>query len=119
MTNTTTTTTREYSSPLTAEQLDLVEAAAQRAIEGMLVKLGVDTKDPFSAQKDFAKLRSMRALMDDPEFQADLAFMRKWRVNTEVAVNTSWQSIVRWVTVGFLGLLLLGTKEWWLKHITG
>lgn len=103
----------------TAAEVAAQEAIAQRAIEGILTRLGVDTSNPLSAQKDFAKLRAMRELLDDEDFQADLAFMRKWRLNADKVTDTSIKTVVRFLVAGGLGLFLAATKDWWLKHITG
>lgn len=103
---------------MAASQED-IELVAQRAVEGVLQRLGVDTSNPLKAQADFQRLRSISALMDDPEFQADLAFMRRWRSNTETIAQTGMKAFVKWFVVGGLGLLVLGTKDWWIRHITG
>lgn len=103
------------------EHIDRGEAEriAERAVEGVLERLGVDTKDPIQAQADFAKLRSLRRLMDDDEFQLDLAFMRRWRTNTDKITDTGIRAVAKWMVLGILAMLVLGTKDWWIKHITG
>lgn len=100
----------------TAEELELV---AQRAVEGVLQRLGVDTLNPLKAQADFQRLRSIGELMEDKEFQADLAFMRRWRTNTDAITDTGIRTAVKITVSGLLGLLVLGTKDWWIRHITG
>lgn len=98
---------------------DDAKAIAEQAVEGVLVRLGIDTKNPLQAQADFQKLRTMRKLFEDEEFQADLQFMRRWRKGADKVADTGIRTIVRVLAVGFLGLLLAGTKDWWIKHITG
>jgi hypothetical protein len=98
---------------------DQVELVAQRAVEGVLQRLGVDTSNPLQAQADFQRLRALRKLLEDDDFQSDLAFMRRWRVGTEKITETGVRTIVRLFVTGVLGLILLGTKDWWIKHITG
>jgi len=40
-------------------------------------------------------------------------------VNSEKITDTGMRTFVRVAVSGALGLLLLGTKDWWIKHITG
>lgn len=42
----------------------VAERAAQLAISGFFINLGVDTSDPLAMQKDFAYLRSWRESID-------------------------------------------------------
>jgi hypothetical protein len=42
----------------------VAERAAELAISGFFLKLGVDTSDPLAMQKDFAHLRAWRESMD-------------------------------------------------------
>lgn len=98
---------------------DETKAVAKQAVEEVLQRLGIDTADPLQAQADFQKLRTLRKLMDDEEFLADLAFMRRWRRGTEKVAETGISALVKWFVVGLLGLLLLGTKDWWIMHIKG
>jgi hypothetical protein len=42
----------------------VAERAAELAISGFFLKLGVDTSDPLAMQKDFAYLRSWRESID-------------------------------------------------------
>jgi len=39
---------------------DTAERAATKALDGFFLRMGVDTKDPISMQKDFAMLRAWR-----------------------------------------------------------
>jgi hypothetical protein len=64
-------------------------------------------------------MRALRKLMDDEEFLLDLQFMRRWRKNTDKVTDTGITTFVRWLVVGALGIFILGTKDWWIKHITG
>lgn len=100
----------------TPEQQAALDSIAQRAIEGVFTRLGVDINDPLSAQKDFALLRAMRM---DENLKADLDFAHRLRVAGEKVTDTSVRTVVRVLVTGALGLLLLGTKDWWIKHITG
>lgn len=95
------------------------EQVAQRAVEGVLQRLGVDTTNPLQAQADFQKLRVLRKLLDDEEFLADLAFMRRWRKGTDRITDTGIKAFVRWLVIGLLGIVALVTKDWWIQHIRG
>lgn len=97
----------------------MMNDVAQRAVEGTLKGLGIDTSNPLSAQQDFAKLRALRQLMEKDDFLADLAFVRRWRLNSEKVADTGIKSIVGWLTAGALGLLALLTKDWWITHVKG
>jgi hypothetical protein len=97
----------------------LMAATAQKAVDGTLQKLGIDTNNPLSAQQDFARLRTLRKLMEDEGFVADLAFMRRWRLNSEKVTDAGLKAVVRWFVVGVLGLIVLLTKDWWITHIKG
>ncbi len=109
--------------PVVAEYKYLTETqaqdVAQRAVEGVLQRLGVDTSNPLQAQADFQKLRVLRKLLEDDEFVSDLAFMRRWRKGTERVTDTGIKTFVRWFVVGVLGLVALVTKDWWIQHIRG
>lgn len=102
---------------------DMMERAAERAsikaVRNTLELLGIDASNPISAQQDFAKLRILRKLLEDEQFQLDLAFIRRWRVNSDKVVDTSVSTVVRWVVVGILGIIALVTKDWWITHIKG
>lgn len=102
---------------------DAIEAmmvkVAQQAVDGTLQRLGIDTNNPLSAQQDFARLRIIRKLMEDENFQLDLAFIRRWRTKSEKITDAGLKSAVRWVVVGALGIIALITKDWWITHFKG
>lgn len=97
----------------------MMVGVAQRAVEGTLQRLGIDTSDPLSAQQDFARLRALRKLTEDEDFLADLAFMRRWRITSEKITDTGIKAVVRWLVVGALGIVVLLTRDWWISHIKG
>ena len=66
----------------------LMATTPQKALERTLQRLGIDTRNPLSAQQDFARLRTMRKLMEDEDFLADIRFMRRWRLNSEKITDT-------------------------------
>lgn len=90
---------------------------AKAAVQETLIMLGVDVHDPLKTQQDFANMRKVAKLMEDPELTADIEFVRRLRGASEVVRDTAWKTIAKWVATGLLGLLLLGTKDWWRSHI--
>jgi hypothetical protein len=101
------------------DQQNIADRAAQRAVEGMLVHFGFDVQNPIKVQQELAALRTLAKKLDDEDFVEDLAFIRRLRLTTDKAKSASISTIVNVLVTAFLGLLLLGTKDWWLKHITG
>lgn len=57
----------------------IASEAAQQAVDGTLISLGIDRNRPLEAQHDMLALRELRGLVDDPEFQSDLLYLRKFR----------------------------------------
>lgn len=102
------------------QQLDrdkaLAEEAARRAIAELLPTLGIR---PETASQDISKLLAARALIEDDEFAADLAWVRKLRTTSGKIADAGIATTVKILVTFALGIVALGTKEWWLKHITG
>jgi hypothetical protein len=90
--------------------------AARTALQEFFPLLGID---PLNPQKDVARLLAARALLEDPLFAEDIAFVRRLRGTTERVAEQGIKTFVSIIVTGFLGVVLLGTKEWWLKHIIG
>lgn len=103
-------------SELTARERAIAEEASRKALADLLGPLGISLDNP---RPDLGKLLTARALLDDEGFAEDLAFIRKLRTNTETVTNAGIKAFVTIFVSGLLGLVLLGTKEWWLKHVTG
>jgi len=85
-------------------------SAAKNAVEGMLVSLGIDATDPIEVQKDMAYLREFRQFLGDPEVQADLLHMRKWRKTMEGVQRKSLVSVVGLIVVGTAALIWMGIQ---------
>ena len=64
----------------------IAERAASKAIDGFFMRLGVDTTDPLSMQKDFAHLRA-------------------WRESTELVRRKSLTVAVSVIVTGILALI--------------
>lgn len=101
---------------LTPREQRIAEEASRKALADLLGPLGISLDNP---RPDLGKLLTARALLDDESFADDLAFIRKLRTNTEKVSDAGIKAFVTVFVTGLLGLILLGTKEWWIKHITG
>lgn len=93
-----------------AELEALAASAAEKAVSSVLTSLGIDTKDPIKAQKDFAALREMRELVDDDEFQRDLAHLRSWRKATEDVRAKTFMAVIGLLITGAAAAFWLGIK---------
>lgn len=93
-----------------AELEALAASAAEKAVSSVLTSLGIDTKDPIKAQRDFAALREMRELVDDDEFQRDLAHLRSWRKATEDVRAKTFMAVIGLLITGAAAAFWLGIK---------
>ena len=82
----------------------IASSAAQKAVYETFMKLGIDTSDPLRAQKDFALLSSMRNIMEDEQYKADMAHLRKWRLLVDKAYIHLFLIIVGGLGVYFMDL---------------
>ena len=89
----------------------IAEAAALSAVNETLMKLGIDTSNPILAQREFAVMRELRSMVDDEEFQADLAHLRKWRKAVESAQATTFFAMVGLLATGGAAAFWLGLKS--------
>jgi hypothetical protein len=89
----------------------IAEAAASSAVTETLMKLGIDTSNPIKAQREFAVMRELRDLVDDEEFQADLAHLRKWRKAVESAQTTTFLAVIGLLVSGGAAALWIGLKS--------
>lgn len=89
--------------------------AGKEAARQVLLSLGINAFNPIEAQETFS---TMRELATD-ETREDLAWVRRVRGATETVRDTSLKTVTRILVTAFLGIVLLGTKEWWWKHISG
>ena len=88
----------------------LAASAAEKAVSSMLTSLGIETKDPLKAQRDFAALRELRHLVDDEEFQRDMAHLRSWRKATEDVRAKTFMAIIGLLITGAAAAFWLGIK---------
>lgn len=64
----------------------IASAAAEKAIDGFLIRLGVDVTKPLEMQRDFAHLR-------------------KWRQSVDAVSSVSLKVIVTTLVTGTLGVI--------------
>jgi hypothetical protein len=86
----------------------IAEKAAKDAVAQTLLSLGVDTRDPMSAQSTFHTLKGLVHTFAEKEFQADLAHLRTWRLATESIKTNTTRAVVGVAITGLAGLLWLG-----------
>lgn len=94
----------------------LAEEAARSALRELFPALGIS---PETATRDISKLLAARALLDDDEFAQDLAWVRRLRTTSGKIADAGIATTVKILVTFMLGIVALGTKDWWLKHITG
>jgi hypothetical protein len=101
---------------LTEREHEIAEQAARKVLAEFFPALGLTSEAPAA---DLRKLLAARALLDDPDFAEDIAFIRRLRGTTEAVAAQGIKTFVSVCVTAFLGIVLLGTKDWWLKHIVG
>lgn len=106
-------TTPPSSTRLSHAQMEaLAEAVASKVVEEMLTKLGIDHSRPLEVQHDFKTLREMRTCLTSQAFQADLAYLRKWRLTMESGAAKGTLTIMTMMISGIAALIVLGFKAW-------
>ena len=94
----------------------LAEEAARKALAELFPTLGIR---PETASQDISRLIAARALLEDDEFAADLAWVRRLRTTSGKIADAGIATTVKILVTFGLGIVALGTKDWWIKHITG
>lgn len=92
----------------------LAASAAEKAVSSVLTSLGIETKDPIKAQRDFAALRELRALVDDEEFQKDMIHLRSWRKATEDVRAKTFVAVIGLLVTGAAAAFWIGIKTQFL-----
>ena len=96
----------------TAEIQTIAEAAAKAAVEETLLSLGIDTRDPIQAQRDFMVLREVGRLVMDSEFRKDMEHLRTWRLAVKDVKTKGLVTLVGILVTGAVALLVAGFKGW-------
>ena len=102
-----------------AQLKSMVHTAAREAALETLQALGIDASNPLASQLQFARLRELNKLLDDDDLHKDMLFVRRLRVNADRVVEVSLKTVVTSLVTVVLGILALGTKDWWIAHIKG
>jgi hypothetical protein len=95
----------------------IADRAARKAVEDTLLLIGVDVRNPVTAQEQFASLRRMATLVENEEHAADMAFVRRVRLARDAVVDSSWRTTAKVLITFALGLLAVGSKDWWGSHV--
>lgn len=93
------------SEPLSEKQ---VEDMICRTVKQTLLSLGIDHKNPIDTQQDFATLRELRLLFEDPEMQKDLMHVRKWRMSMDNVKSRGLVYIIGLAGLGFVAAVWAG-----------
>jgi hypothetical protein len=99
------------------DQVNIAEAAAQRAVERTLITLGFDVTDPLRAQGQMAALRIIAERIDNEELIKDAEFVRRLRIRIDTITDTSLRATVRYTIYFIFGLLAVAAGIWWRKSI--
>lgn len=86
-------------------------AAAEKACHHLLTTMGIDTADPIEMQRDMAALGELRHQFADPEFQADMLHIRKWRTAMDAVQRKGMITLVGLLITGCAALVWLGLKN--------
>ncbi len=85
---------------------EIAREAAQEAVNGTLLQLGIGTTDPIEAQADMAALRELREFVESEETQADLLHLRRWRKNMESVQSKGMMAALAMLCTGALAFIL-------------
>lgn len=89
-----------------SELKQMVEEATESVLKETLVRLGIDVDNPIDTQRDMATLREVSAVVQDAEFQRDLAHLRKWRKTMDSIQSKGFLTVVA------LGVTAIATATW-------
>ncbi len=92
-----------------AKMEDIAQRAAERAVEAMFTRIGLDVNDPIKLQTDFA---TIRLLMRDEDAIEDMIFLRRFRQQMQgFSTKVGWAVLAMIITaVGTM--LALGFRTW-------
>ncbi len=80
---------------------DEAEAIAQRAIEGFVLRLGVDKNDPHALQR----------------LKDNLDFLDRLNSGAKLVKNTTIKTVVGAVVAGLIALVLIGFRDWIIENV--
>lgn len=89
---------------------NIAEEASQKAVDKTFMAMGLDPKDPITAQRDFGVLRYFAERMHDEQAQADRSWTRKTRLRMEGIVGKAILTAVAVSVIGAAHALWNGIK---------
>lgn len=95
---------------------DAAEKAAKMAVRETLLSIGMDTADTIRTQDHMRAVREIADMLDDTEFKADLAHLRRWRKSMDEISNVGIKTAVGIVITGFFGMIVFAVKVWLEKN---
>lgn len=87
------------------------EAAATKAVHQTLTSIGIDTTNPLVAQDDFATLRKVVKMVNDPDYRKDWEHVRWWREFLENLKNKGAMTAIGLLVTGLLTALWYGLQD--------
>lgn len=84
--------------------------AAMTAINELMLKLGIDTSNPLSVQRDMQALRAVSERINDPATSQDMAYLRELRLTSESIKSKTLLAFVGFLVTGLLSAVVLGVK---------
>lgn len=88
----------------------VAEEAADKAVHRTFMAMGMDLSDPIGSQRDFAILRRLSESVQDPEYTADMAWVRKTRARWDGVLGKAILTAVVIAVGGALHTFWAGAK---------
>jgi hypothetical protein len=97
----------------------IADRAATEAVRQTLTALGINAENPMKSQEEFQALRALAKLMKDEGIAEDLQFIRRLRTASDTMKDATWRTIIRVIITATLGIVAIGTRDWWFAHVAG
>lgn len=88
----------------------VAQRAAEKAVKNVLRELGIDSDDALATQRVNASLREIHATFEDPNFQADLIHLRRWRKAMDGVQTKGLLTVVTIIVTGGVAAFWLGLQ---------
>lgn len=95
-----------------AEITDIAERAAETTLRRLMITIGIDINDPLKAQRDFAVMREIGALVMDPEFRKDIEHTRAWRLTLQSVRTKSMLTAIGIVVTGLMAAMAVAIRSY-------
>ena len=93
-----------------------VNEAVSTAVKETLLNIGLDADDKLRTQAHMIAIREVADMMHNPEYQADLAHLRKWRRSVEQVSTVGIKTAVGVIITGAFGFIIFLIQEWLTKR---